>query len=76
MSSTILDGAIMRKNSMLAAGSLLTQKKIVNSGELWAGKPAKLLRKLKKNEIDFFKKTADNYFNLGQEYLAKLNKNN
>ena len=76
MSSTILDGAVVKENAMLAAGSLLTQKKIINSGELWAGKPAKFLRKLKKNEIEFFRKSADNYFLLGQEYLVKLNKNN
>ncbi len=76
MSSTILDGAVVKENAMLAAGSLLTQKKIINSGELWAGKPAKFLRKLKKNEIEFFRKSADNYFLLGQEYLAKLDKNN
>ena len=42
MSSTILDGAIVKKSSMLAAGSLLTQGKIIPTGELWAGKPAKI----------------------------------
>ena len=76
MSSTILDGAVVKENAMLAAGSLLTQKKIINAGELWAGKHAKFLRKLKKNEIEVFRKSADNYFLLGQEYLVKLNKNN
>ena len=76
MSSTILDGAVIKKNSMLAAGSLLTQGKIVKSGELWAGKPAKFLRKLSINETKFIKKSAKRYYKLSQEYLVNLNKNN
>ena len=76
MSSTILDGAVLNKNSMLGAGSLLTQGKIIKSGELWAGKPAKFLRKLTSNEKKFFIKSAKRYYKLSQEYLANLNNNN
>ena len=76
MSSTILDGAVVKRNSMLAAGSLLTQGKIIKSGELWAGKPAKFLRKLSNDEIEFIKKSAKRYYQLSQEYLANSNKNN
>ena len=72
MSSTILDGAVVEKNSMLAAGSLLTQGKIVKSGEIWAGSPAKLLRKLNNKEIGFFKISADRYFKMSKEYLANF----
>ena len=72
MSSTILDGAVVEKNSMLAAGSLLTQGKIVKSGEIWAGNPAKLLRKLNNKEISFFKISADRYFKMSKEYLANF----
>tara|TARA_B100000949_G_C14210161_1_gene419912 strand:+ start:197 stop:715 length:519 start_codon:yes stop_codon:yes gene_type:complete len=66
MSSTILDGAVVKKNSMLAADSLLTQGKIVKSGELWAGKPAKFLRKLDDKEIKFLKKSAHRYYELSK----------
>ena len=76
MSSTILDGAVVKKNSMLAAGSLLTQGKIIKSGELWAGKPAKFLRKLSDKETKFIKISAKRYYKLSQEYLANLSKNN
>ena len=76
MSSTILDGAVVKKNSMLAACSLLTQGKIIKSGELWAGKPAKFLRKLSDKETKFIKKSAKRYYKLSQEYLANLSKNN
>jgi len=76
MSSTVLDGAIVKKSSMLAAGSLLTQGKIIETGELWAGKPAKFLRKLTNEEMKFIKKSAVRYYLLSQEYLANLKKNN
>ena len=76
MSSTILDGAVVKKNSMLAAGSLLTQGKIINSGELWAGKPAKFLRMLTSNEKKFLIKSAKRYYRLSQEYLVNLKNNN
>ena len=76
MSSTVLDGALVKKSSMLAAGSLLTQGKIIETGELWAGKPAKFLRKLTNEEMKFIKKSAVRYYLLSQEYLANLKKNN
>ena len=76
MSSTILDGAIIKKNSMLGANSLLTQGKIIESGELWAGNPAKFLRKLNKDEKKFLKKSATKYYQLSQEYLENFNKYN
>tara|TARA_B100001123_G_C14880995_1_gene856003 strand:- start:114 stop:638 length:525 start_codon:yes stop_codon:yes gene_type:complete len=75
MSSTVLDGSVIKKNAMLAAGSLLTQGKIIKSGELWAGKPAKFLRMLTVKEKNFFKISANRYHSLSQEYLANLNKN-
>ena len=76
MSSTILDGAIIKKNSMLAAGSILTQGKIIKSGELWLGKPAKFLRMLTSNEKKFLIKSAKRYYRLSQEYLVNLKSNN
>ena len=76
MSATILDGAVVKKNSMLAAGSLLTQGKIIRSGELWAGKPAKFLRFLKIDEKKFLEESAKRYYRLSQEYLVNLNNNN
>tara|TARA_B100001013_G_C24618587_1_gene446231 strand:+ start:1508 stop:2032 length:525 start_codon:yes stop_codon:yes gene_type:complete len=72
MSSTVLDGAVIEKNAMIAAGSLVTQKKIVRSGEIWSGKPAKFMRKLSYKEINFFKTSADNYYKISQEYLENF----
>jgi len=51
MGSIILDGCIMESDSMLAAGAMLTPGKVIPSGELWAGRPAKLMRLLSPEEI-------------------------
>lgn len=70
MGAVILDQAVMEENSMLAAGAVLTPKKIVPSGQLWAGSPAKYMRDLTQEELDFLKISADNYVKLAQEYKA------
>ena len=72
MSSTILDGAIVKKSSMLAAGSLLTQGKIIPTGELWAGKPAKFLRKLTNKEKNYL---FDYHLNVYSKISKFLNNN-
>lgn len=70
MGAVILDQAVMEENSMLAAGAVLTPKKVVPSGQLWAGSPAKYMRDLTQEELDFLKISADNYVKLAQEYKA------
>ena len=37
MGSIVMDGAIIETDAMLAAGSLLTARKHIPAGELWAG---------------------------------------
>ncbi|MEI6590356.1 MAG: hypothetical protein WCO38_10510 [Verrucomicrobiota bacterium] len=44
MRSTVMDGAKIKSRGMLAAGSLLTSQKVVPSGQLWAGSPARFWR--------------------------------
>jgi len=46
MQSCIMDGAVVESRGFVAAGSLLTHGKIVPSGQLWAGRPAKYMRDL------------------------------
>lgn len=68
MGSIILDNAIVESYSMLAAGSLLTSGKVVKKGELWAGSPAKFLRKLTEEEMEYFAISAENYRIHTEEY--------
>jgi carbonic anhydrase/acetyltransferase-like protein (isoleucine patch superfamily) len=64
MGAVLLDGSIVETNGMLAAGALLTQKKVVARGELWAGSPAKFFRLLSQEEIDYIPISEANYIEL------------
>jgi len=69
MNSTIMDYAQIKSYSMVAAGALVTNNKIVEENELWAGVPAKFLRKLKKEEVDYINISKDRYVNLAKDYM-------
>ncbi len=68
MGAIILDEAVVESGAMVAAGAMVTPGKRVPSGELWAGRPAKFMRKLTKEDLDFFPVSADNYVKLSKEY--------
>jgi carbonic anhydrase/acetyltransferase-like protein (isoleucine patch superfamily) len=70
MGSTVMDRALVESGGWVAAGSLVTEDKIIKSGEIWAGRPAKFFRKLTQAEQDYIKISADNYSKHAQEYLA------
>ncbi|MDB1135319.1 gamma carbonic anhydrase family protein [Candidatus Anaplasma sp. TIGMIC] len=72
MGSIVMDRAVMERESMLAAGSLLTKGKVVKTGELWAGRPARMLRMLTDEEILHLRESAENYVALAREYLSSL----
>ena len=69
MGSTILDGAIVRKNGFVGAGALIPPGKIVGSGELWLGNPARCVRKLGEKEIEQLYYSAQHYVRLKDKYL-------
>lgn len=72
MNATVMDGCVIESGGMLAAGALLTPGKKVGAGELWAGRPAKLMRPMNAEESENIAGTADRYSKLGQEYRAIL----
>jgi len=72
MKACVMDGAVVRSHGMLAAGALLTPGKIVGGGELWAGQPAKLMRKLTEKEIENIYNSAENYAILAACYRQNL----
>lgn len=69
MDSTIMDRAVVESGGWVAAGSLVTEGKIIKSGEIWAGRPAKFFRKLTEEEQKFIKTSALNYVAYSKEYL-------
>ncbi len=76
MGATVLDGAILREKTLLAAGSLVPPGKELEGGYLWMGSPAKKVRVLTKMELQFFQKSCKKYMALSGQYKLKgsLNK--
>ncbi len=70
MKACIMDDARVEDFSMVAAGALVTPGKVVPSGQLWAGSPAKYMRDLSDKDIDFIKFSADRYVRLSKEYIS------
>ena len=72
MGATILDRATVQTGGMLAAGAVLAPGKTVPYGELWAGNPAKLMRPMRQQEIDFIPISEENYVRHVHEYRDLL----
>jgi carbonic anhydrase/acetyltransferase-like protein (isoleucine patch superfamily) len=69
MGAIVLDEAVVEGGAMVAAGALVSPKKRVLKGQLWAGRPAKFMRDLTQADLDFFPVSANNYVKLSREYL-------
>jgi carbonic anhydrase/acetyltransferase-like protein (isoleucine patch superfamily) len=68
MGSIVMDLARVESFGMLGAGAVLTPGKVVGSGQIWAGNPAKYLRDLTEVERNYIKTSAQNYIDLMREY--------
>ncbi|RLM93171.1 gamma carbonic anhydrase 1, mitochondrial [Panicum miliaceum] len=60
MGATLLDGVVVEKHGMVAAGALV-----------WGGNPAKFLRKLTADEIAFIAESAANYCSLSKAHAVE-----
>ncbi|MBN1052792.1 gamma carbonic anhydrase family protein [Clostridium botulinum] len=67
MGAIILNGAKISKDSIVAAGSLITQNKEFEDGSLILGNPAKVIRKLTQEEIQANKESSLTYVNLAKK---------
>lgn len=72
MGSTLLDFSEVQSGGFLAAGAVLTPRKVVKSGELWGGNPAKMMRELSAEEKAFIPISAENYVRHVPEYKEEL----
>ncbi len=71
MGSIVMDKAVVQKHVLLAAGSLVPEGKVLESGYLYVGRPAKKVRALTADEIAHFMYSANHYVRLKQQYLGK-----
>ncbi len=71
MGSIVLDGAVIENEVLIGAGSLVPPNKVLESGFLYIGSPVKQARPLTDKERAYFTKSANNYVNTKNEYLAE-----
>lgn len=69
MQAMVMDGAVIEDQVVLGAGSLVPPGKVLKSGSLYVGRPAKAIRELNEKELSYFKYTASNYVKLKNDYL-------
>jgi len=71
MHSTVLDGAVIEGEAMVAAGALIPPGKVVRRGELWAGNPGRKLRNLTEKDYENFKRVVADYVTLARSYSSE-----
>jgi carbonic anhydrase/acetyltransferase-like protein (isoleucine patch superfamily) len=69
--ATILDGAVVEDQVIIAAGTLVPPGKRLVSGYMYMGSPAKQARPLSEKECTYFRYTAGNYVKLKDQYLVE-----
>lgn len=72
MGAKVLDRAVVRRYSMVAAGTVVREGFEVPEGTLVAGVPGKVVRDLTTTERSFLEQSAQNYVN----YVAMYRKDN
>jgi len=70
MSATLLDGCEIGEESIVAAGSLITQNKTFPPKSMIMGSPAKVVRQLTEEEISHIYQSAQNYISNKDDYLS------
>jgi carbonic anhydrase/acetyltransferase-like protein (isoleucine patch superfamily) len=72
LGAIIMDGCVVEEGGMLAAGAMLTPGKRIGKGELWTGRPAKLLRMLDADDIARNRAGAAGYVRLAKAHQQSL----
>jgi len=71
MGSIILNGARIGAVSIVAAGTLIPEKTIVEPGSLWMGSPGKFRRQLDERDQESIMRYANNYLEYKESYLRE-----
>ncbi len=70
MGALVMDHAVIEPQVLLAAGSLVTERQVLESGWLYLGRPARPLRRLSAEETAHFAYQAERYVELARIYLS------
>lgn len=66
----VLDGAVIEDEVVVAAGSVVAPRKVLESGYLYIGAPARRIRPLNATERRGFDYSAEHYVQLKDTYLS------
>ncbi len=72
MGSMVMDCAVLEAGCFLAAGSLVTERKVLRGGYLYAGSPARERRALTDEEKVFIKHSAQHYVQVANDHKPHL----
>lgn len=61
MGAIVMDNAVVQSGSIVAAGAVVLENTIVESGYIYAGVPAKKVKKIEGEMQEIFERTAQNY---------------
>lgn len=68
MGAIVMDRAVLQPHVLLGAGSLVPEGRVLASGWLYVGRPAKALRRLSDTEIAGFRALAEHYVEWAADY--------
>lgn len=69
MGSIVMDDVVIQDRVMVGAGSLIAPGKVLESGMLYIGRPAKAVRRLTADEIAYLRYSAEHYVRIKNNYL-------
>lgn len=72
MGAVVLDNAVVQKHVLVGANSLVPPGKVLESGYLYVGSPAKKARALTDEEKAFFKYSAEHYVKLKNDFQTQV----
>lgn len=66
----VLDRAVLRPRTLLGAGALVAPGQVLEGGYLWLGTPARRVRPLTDQELEYLEYAAANYVQLAARHRA------
>ena len=72
LSATVMNGAVIESDGMLAAGAILSPGKVLGARQLWMGRPAKYARDLPDEALAEMQAGVARYVENGRAHLAAL----
>ncbi|MDD2720602.1 MAG: gamma carbonic anhydrase family protein [Gallionella sp.] len=69
MGSIVMDDVVIHDRVMVGAGSLISPGKVLESGMLYMGRPAKAVRALTEKELAYLRYSAEHYMRVKNNYL-------